>query len=113
MDKLKQILSQVKDSCAKGIKVGLEKIKPITSKVAGACSKGVQGHLGLPQKTQIISAVVAGTVVVGSGTGIAIATAQHHEFAPTVTATAAEEARLPHRHSLPWLYKRQGIRRYN
>ena len=91
MDNFKRILSKVKDTCLKGLKLGMEKIQPITSKVVTTCSKGVQWYLGLPQKTQIISAVIAGTVAVGSGTGIAIATAHHHEYIPTVTVETCEE----------------------
>ena len=47
--------------------------------------------VGLPKKTQIISAVVSGVVLVGSVTGIAIATAHRHEYLPTVTAATCLE----------------------
>ena len=91
MDKIKKVLSKIKNACSKGINLCSEKVKFITSKVASTCKKGVQWYLGLPQKTQIISAVVAGTVVIGSGTGIAIATAHRHEYVSAVTAATCEE----------------------
>ena len=48
--------------------------------------------VGLPKKTQIISAVVSGIVIAGSVTGIAIATAHRHEYSPTTTpATCLEQ----------------------
>ena len=48
--------------------------------------------VGLPKKTQIISAVVSGVVLAGSVTGIAIATAHRHEYSPTTTpATCLEQ----------------------
>ena len=47
--------------------------------------------VGLPKKTQIISAVVSGVVLASSVTGIAIATAHRHEYLPTVTAATCLE----------------------
>ena len=41
--------------------------------------KIIKWLIGLPMKTKIISAVVAGTMVVGSGVGIGIAVYDHFD----------------------------------
>ena len=60
-------------------------MKPVLSGIKTAISNGAKWFLSLPRNTQIISAVASGIVLVGSVTGVTIATAHRHEYSPTVT----------------------------
>ena len=81
---MKQILSKIKDALSRGAKLCLEKTKPLLSKIVSTSKNAINWLVALPKSTQIISAVAAVIILIGSTTGIIIATSHKHEYAPVV-----------------------------